>query len=144
MSEKNKAIVRRYFKAVSDDDQRGLDEVLDPELVVEFPGSDEPIRGREAFKQLLRVYREASPDLKVEVTDVVAEGEKVAVRWTARYKHAGPFGEHRPSGKEGAISGLDLIRIRGDKIVEINDQVDLAAAERQLGFSPTLPGGRPQ
>ncbi len=139
MSQESKNIVRRYFEAVEKQDEAALDGVLHPDVVVRFPGAAEPVRGRDGFKKVLKTYRQAASEFDFELGELVAEGDKVVVRWKVRFKHGGSFGERRPTGREGSISGLDLIRVSNGKIVEITDEQDMAAVERQVGFSPALP-----
>ena len=139
MSQKNKALVRRYMEKATAGDEATIDELLAEDVVIRFPGSDTPIKGRDGYKQMIKAYRQATPDLKIKVVDLIAEGDTVAVRWTAHFKHTGKFGDKAPTGKEGDVSGFDMIRIRDGKIVEITDEVDLAGVERQVGFSPRLP-----
>ena len=44
--------------------------------------------GLEGFKQFVVMYREAFPDMQISVDDVIAEGDKVVIRWTAsRHEH---------------------------------------------------------
>jgi steroid delta-isomerase-like uncharacterized protein len=139
MSERNKELVRRYMEEATTGDEAAIDELLHPDVVVRFNGSDEPITGRDGYKNMIKLYRQAVPDFKVKVVDVVAEGDKVAVRWTARFKHTGDFDGQKATGKEGTVSGFDLIRIVDGKIVEITDEVDLAAVQRQVGVDARLP-----
>ena len=46
-------------------------------------GLGEPMRGPAAFKPFHAAYRDALPDIHLQIEDMVAEGDKVAFRWTA-------------------------------------------------------------
>ena len=135
---KHETIVRRYYDKATSGDETVIDELLDPNFVLHSPISDEPIRGTGGYKEMIALYRAATPELKVHIEDISEDGDTVSVRWRARYKHTGEFRGKRPTGKQGDISGSDTIRIANGKIVEIRNNVDLEAAERQVGFKPDL------
>jgi len=64
------------------------------------------------------VLRPAFPDLRVEVHDQIAEGDKVATRKTIRGTHQGPLLGIAPTGKQVAIEVIDVIRLRDGQYVE--------------------------
>ena len=89
--EENKAVVRRaYVDGLNRKDMGIIDEVFAPEYVAYFPGVP-PVRGRDAMKELLAAFLAAFPDIVFTIEDQIAEGEKVATRWTAHGTHQGEF-----------------------------------------------------
>lgn len=136
----HEAIVRRYYDKATEGDVATIEELLDPGFVLHSPISDEPIRGIDGFKQMIAMYRAGAPDFTIQVDHITEHGDTLFVRWRTRYKHTGTFRDKPPTGKSGEISGSDEIRIAGGKIVEVTNAVDLAAAERQVGFVPDLRG----
>lgn len=60
----------------------------------------------------------AFPDLKNHADDMVAEGDKVVVIYTAEGTHTGPFGGAAPTGKRVVNKGVEIHRIAQGKIVE--------------------------
>lgn len=81
------------------------------------------------------------------INDLVAEGDKVVVSWTAHGTHLGEldhpaFGRVAPTGKQLTVSGISIHRVAGGKLVEglveISDQLSLG---QQLGLVP--PSTRP-
>ncbi len=137
-SDKAEAMVRKYYEKATAGDAKVIDELLSEDFVLRSPISDEPIRGVEGFKAMIAAYRAATPELKVKVEDLRVDGDTVVTRWSARYKHTGDFDGHAPTGKQGNITGSDTIRIENGKIVEVQNVLDLVAAERQVGFEPKL------
>ncbi len=137
-SDNAEAIVRKYYEKATAGDAKVIDELLSEDFVLRSPISDEPIRGIEGFKAMIAAYRAATPELKVKVEDLRVDGDTVVARWSARYKHTGDFDGHAPTGKQGEITGSDTIRIEDGKIVEVENNLDLAEAERQVGFEPKL------
>jgi predicted ester cyclase len=77
-------------------------------------------------------------DVHSTTEDMVAEGDKVAIRWTWRGTHN--KGEHigvTPTGKQAMITGISILRIAGGKIVEEWGEMDTLGFMEQLGVFPT-------
>ena len=70
------------------------------------------------------------------VDDLVAEGDKVVVRWTFRGTHPGEFQGVPPTGKQVTIIGISIFRIVGNKVVEDWTIIDLLGLLQQLGVIP--------
>ena len=87
-TEENKALVRRGFEEFANrKNLAAVDELIAPNYVGYYPTMPEPVRGREGFKQLISMYHSAFPDLKVTIDDMIAAGDKVAVRLNFRGTH---------------------------------------------------------
>lgn len=136
--DKPETIVRKYYEKATEGDAKAIDELLAADVVVYSPISDEPIRGIAAYKAMISAYRAATPELKLKVEDLQVYGDTVVARWSAHYKHSGPFEGHQPTGKSGDLAGSDTIRIVNGKIVEVRNTLDLATVTDQVGFKPNL------
>ena len=134
-TEQNKAIARRFIEEASKNTAL-FDELLAPNYVLYFSAAPEPIRGIEAAKQLNAVYRNAFPDFVTSVEQMVAEGDKVVVRWSVHGTHTGDFQGIPPTGKHGMASGIDIVRIEGGQIVEDWGVFDSLGLLQQLGAVP--------
>jgi steroid delta-isomerase-like uncharacterized protein len=66
----------------------------------------------------VRNLREALPDIRYDVHDVIVEGDRAAIRWTARGTHRGPLFGIPPTGKSLEISGVIVDRFEDGVIVE--------------------------
>lgn len=71
-------------------------------------------------------------NLRVTLDDIVADGDRVAVRATWRGVHKGPFRGLAPTGKQFAFTGMVFWRIADGKIAERWAEVDFAALAKQL------------
>jgi predicted ester cyclase len=133
MSEENKAVVRRYFEEIW---SKGNFSVADE--IVGAPGvtgpADPPKMSAERIKQVVGGMRQSFPDIKYTVQEIVAEGDKVMVFWTAQGTHKGEFRGIAPTGTQINHRGFDMYRIEGGRIVErpggFNDDLNLLT---QLG-----------
>lgn len=137
-AEENKAVVRREMEELFN--QGGninvADEIIAPNYISYEPTSGE-VRGIEGAKQFATTYREAFPDLENTIEDMVAEGDKVVVRFRARGTHQGEteaFGP--PTGKRMEITGITIKRLSDGKIVEAWTNFDALGMMQQLGLIP--------
>ena len=136
MSEQNKRIARKVFEDVQSQQNLALvDELVAGDYVGHTPLDD--IHGPEGAKQFDAVLREAFPDYQVTVADQIAEGDKVATRWTCRGTHKGQFQGIPPTGKQMAMSGITIFRIADGKLIEGWTNPDLLGMLQQLGAIPT-------
>jgi steroid delta-isomerase-like uncharacterized protein len=138
MSEANKALVRREMEEVFD---RGnldaADELYAPDYVIHDPTSPEDIRGVEGARQFAATYRQAFPDFQATVEDQVAEGDKVATRFTARGTHHGELEGIAPTGNRVEVTGINISRIAGGKIAEEWTNYDALGLMQQIGAVPS-------
>ena len=116
-AEENKAIIRRLIEEVwSRGNTAVIDEVIATDYVDHTPTTDIP--GSEAFKQLVRGFRTAFPNLRITVEDMFAEGDKVVARWKALGTHEGNFRGIAPTGNQMTVTGTHVYRLTSGKLVE--------------------------
>lgn len=132
----NKALVRRFY-AEAVHNPALLDELLASTYVLHLPGSA-PLSGIEPAKQLMVAYTAAFPDLQLTTEDIVAEGDKVAIRNTWRGAHRGTFQGIAPTGKRVAFTGTDIFHIVGGRIAEQWADLDALGLMQQLGGIPAM------
>jgi steroid delta-isomerase-like uncharacterized protein len=136
MPESEKTIAQRFNEDVwGRGDEAALEELLDPDFVDHdaLPGQSPD---REGHRQILAAFRSAFPDLNVTTEDVVAEGDRVVTRWTARGTHQGDLMGIAPTGKGVTIKGIDVLRVAEGRIVERWAQFNDLEMMQQLGVVP--------
>jgi predicted ester cyclase len=118
MSEaQNSALARRFIDEVWNNKRsEAVRELLDPKAVGHLEGFE--VRGPEGFLPAWASLLGAFPDLRVIIQDIVAQGDSVAVRWTASGMHTGPHLGIAPSMKLVAFRGITWLRFSEGKIVE--------------------------
>lgn len=128
----NKTIVTDFFGRLSEGRVDAAIELLAPRLVThEMPPGVPP--GREGAKQVFLMLRTAFPDLRFVVEDTVTEGNKVAVRVTARGRQDGAFIGVPPTGKEVKYTLIELLRCEDGRIAERWGVADWFTVMQQLG-----------
>lgn len=113
----------------------GMDEILTTDQLYHDPTSD-GAEDLEEFKQFIRGYREAFPDLRYEVEEYIAEGDKTAFWGRVTGTHEGPFMGVKPTGNEFDIMGIGVVRVEDGKVAERWANFDLFGMFQQLGISP--------
>lgn len=130
MSEANKALIRRFLeRCLNQGDIDAVGEFVSPEFVDHlFPDH----RGIDGVKQGFRDFRTAFPDIHYAFDDIIAEGDRVVVRYTISGTHRGEFLGVPPSGRRVTWTGINIARINGGKFVERWGAFDTASVMRQL------------
>ncbi len=137
-AEENKAIVRRMLDELfSQGNLHLVDEIIAPDFVEHDPNMPEDLHGPEAFREYVLAYRSAFPDMHIAVEDQVAEGDKVATRWTGTGTHQGELTGIAPTGTQVTVAGMDVSRISGGKIAESWSNYDMMGLMQQLGVIPS-------
>lgn len=111
-------------------------ELIADDAVGHDPAQPEPTTGAAGEIEAARGYREAFPDLRMTVDQVIAEGQDVAIRWTARGTHKGDLFGIAPTGKEATVTGITIDRWADGKIVESFTNWDTLGLLQQLGAVP--------
>jgi len=134
--ESNKATLRRVFEqGLNDNDEAVFDEVVAPSYVNhDLPA---PAPGPEGFKQVLRQFRAAFPDMHVEIEQMVSEGDRVCTRGRFSGTHQGEFMGVAASGKRFEVGYIDIWRLEDGKAVENWVQIDMLGLMQQLGAVPS-------
>jgi predicted ester cyclase len=116
----NAALARRFIDEIWNHKRsEAVREFVDPKAVGHLEGFE--VRGPEGLLPAWATLLGAFPDLKVIIQDVVAQGDSVAVRWTASGMHTGPHLGIAPSMKLVAFRGITWLRFSEGKIVEAWD-----------------------
>ena len=132
-TEESKAIVRRFWGVWEEDNFDLVDEVLAPDYLNHTPAYPDQPTGPEGVKEVVSMFRNAMPDLKVVIEDMIAEGDKVAVRYTLEGTHEGELFGVPPTGQRLSIKSISVERVSDGKIREhwrITDGLDMM---QQLG-----------
>lgn len=122
--DRNKAVVRRLIEEfLSTGDPDVADEVFAPDYVDRTPSNPE-LSGLENLKRFVDEWLSAFPDTRNVINDILAEGDRVAVRWTVSATHRGRFRSVPPSGDRIEVEAIGIFRLAGGKVVESWDKYD--------------------
>jgi steroid delta-isomerase-like uncharacterized protein len=135
--EMNKAIVRRFVEDVwGKADPRAIEQFVHPDIEVSYPLFPAPVHGREAFLHVLADVRTTIPDLQASVDEMIAEDDRVAVRWALAGTQEGAFGPIGATGKHVRWTGIGICRLEDDRVIQDCGEEDALGLMRQLGAVP--------
>jgi predicted ester cyclase len=138
--EANKELARRlYIEVFGAGNMAAADEILAPD-VVSHAADAPPRTGTDGIKMQAALFRAAIPDLKTTLGDQIAEGDRVASRWTGSGTHTGelrlPTGTVPPSGNHIEFGEIRIDRFENGRIVESWFIPDRLALWQQIGLIP--------
>ena len=136
MSEENKAIVRHIFEEVwGAHDANKVDRYFAANFVnyPELPGAPQ---GSAGIKAQVRMYASALSDNHQVIEDLFAEGDKVAVRWSATGRQTGEFAGIPATGKQFKTTAITIYRFKDGKVVQGWTEYNSLEMMQQLGVVP--------
>ena len=133
--QRNKDIIHRYFEEWGNHgDTKAADELIATNVTLLNPPA--VLRSLEEYKQGMAAFHAAFPDLHFTVEEVIAEGDKVVVRWSLRGTYLGDYQGRPATGKPVSVTGMSLFRLAEGKIQEITVNMDRLGLSKQLGWLP--------
>jgi ketosteroid isomerase-like protein len=137
MSEQNKSVVRRLFDELwNKGNLQVADEIIAPTYQHHDASTPDLGKGPESEKKRVTLYRNAFHDFRLNMEDLLADGETVVARWSCRGVHKGELNGIAPTGKQFAITGVTIARFSNGKVVEGFVNWDALGLMRQLGVVP--------
>jgi ketosteroid isomerase-like protein len=139
-ADENKAL----FVRLQDELNRGnvdiVDELVDPNAVLISPHLPEPVRGRQAFKDAFGGAGIEALALQYTQEQMIAEGDSVAARFSARGTHRGEFEGAPGTGKPVTMDVVAIYRVANGQIVEYRLFWDTLGFLQQVGAIPATGG----
>ena len=135
--EVNKRIVSQFFELLGRHDTERMEQLLVSSTRYSFHPSGMPPIDWNGHKQLLALITRAFPDLHHNIKDMVAEGDKVAVRLNVTGTHEGEFQGIPPSGKKLSLDEMAFLTIIDERITEGWITSDTMSFMQQIGAIPT-------
>jgi predicted ester cyclase len=134
----NKELVGRFYKEVYVDwNMAVVDEVVSPQFTSHDWPKGSPTTGPQAFRDYYDDLRLTVPDARYEVDDLIAERDRVVVRWRLLGTHKGAFRDIAPTGRAITLKGIAIYRVEGGKLMERWVVSDLYGVLEQIrGASP--------
>jgi steroid delta-isomerase-like uncharacterized protein len=136
-AEDTKGLVRRFYEdAWNKHNPAVVDEIYAADFIDRSPDIPGIAHTRDGLKQFMGAYLRAFPDANLTVDDQLVDGDRVVTRWTGRGTQTGELMDLAPTGKQVAVTGIQIDRIAGGKIVESWTLFDQLGMLQQLGAVP--------
>jgi steroid delta-isomerase-like uncharacterized protein len=137
MSDQNKKVVRRLIDELwNKGNLQVADEIIAPMYQHHDAATPDLGKGPDSEKKRVNLYRTAFHDFRLNIEELLAQGETVVARWSCRGVHKGELNGIAPTGKQFAITGVTIVRFSNGKIVEGFVNWDALGLLRQLGVVP--------
>jgi steroid delta-isomerase-like uncharacterized protein len=134
--EQNKQIVSQFFETLDRQDTEMMDQLVSStNYSLHFSGMP-PMDWNENKKEFLAPFTKAFPDLRRNIVDMVAEGDKVAVSINITGTYKGEFQGIPPTGKQVSFTAMDILTIIDGKITEEWATADMMGLMQQIGAIP--------
>ena len=128
-TEDNKAVVRRLMEETNRENLAVIDELVAPEFVFHNPSDPSVGGGPEGYRRWV-AQRGRGDESQLLIEDQIAEGDKVATRFTVR-------GTSAETGKTVTLTGIAIDQLRDGRLVAHWDEADVLGLMQQLGTLPT-------
>jgi steroid delta-isomerase-like uncharacterized protein len=133
--EQNKQVVRQYFELLNLQDTEKMGQLVSStNYSFHFPGM-RPMDWK-GDKEFITTINNGFPDLRNNIEDIVAEGDKVAVRFNVAATHKGEFQGIPATGKKLSFSGMAVFTILDGKVTEEWATADMMGLMQQIGAIP--------
>jgi steroid delta-isomerase-like uncharacterized protein len=134
---RNKRLVEDFIQDLfTRGDLDAVHRYLDPGFVnhdAPFPGAPE---GPEGMRTAATLFRQAAPDWHSQVEQLIAEADTVVEVFTASGTHRNELMGVPGTGRTLTLRGINVFRVKGNKIVERWGSLDQLGLLRQLGLAP--------
>src|SRR6185312_15905546 len=114
----NVALVRESIEAFNAGDMTKLLAVAAPDILIHYAEMPEPLQGRETWQQGYELVKRAFPDLEIHVDDLVAAGDKVALRLTLSGTQQGEFQGIPATGRRISYASHEFYRVADGLVAE--------------------------
>ena len=115
-------------------DGNGDREKKEREINMQVMASPEPMHGFKGYKDVLDMMRGAMPDVKWTAEEIIADGNKVMVRFTMSGTHTNPFMGMPATGRPISVTAMNIYELKDGKIIREHGLPDLFSMLIQLGM----------
>jgi steroid delta-isomerase-like uncharacterized protein len=134
--ETNKQLIKKFTQAINTADWDAFDLLLTDNFTRISQASPVEVNTREAFVMLQKSFYASTPNQKITLEMLVAEGDFVAAYATYTGTQTGPLGELPAKGKSMNSKFVTFFRIENDRIAQIWVEWDNLTMLTQLGHFP--------
>jgi steroid delta-isomerase-like uncharacterized protein len=134
LEEQNRGIVTRVFDGLNRQDETLYQELCAPDYGWYFPANSPKKLTREEEAGFVKLLWAAFPDIHWEIEEMIARGDRVVVRFTARGTHDAEYQGLPPTGNTFETGGVWMARLKDGRLVEAREEADVLGWMQQLGM----------
>jgi len=133
IEEQNIKLIRDMTKQWDEEGVPSLSKYYSSSCVIHYPGGID-VSGLDAIIEYTSQFRTSFSNMVHNIEDIIAQGDMVAVRYSAKMTHIGEFQGIPPTEKEASFTAMEFCRISEGKIIEVWQDVDALGLMMQLGM----------
>jgi len=138
LEEQNKALVEQYIEAWNAQDMQLINEFLDPQFKIFIPSNSQEPMALEQYKGWFQNILQGFPDIHYHIQDMVADGDKVSIRWDCHASLPVNNPDEPVTDKQILGSAIEIYMIQDGKIVEERSEMDALGWNQQMGYSLSM------
>ena len=127
--ESNKELMKKFETMVNTADEKLAKELVADDAPFYTPASSKPLYGGEGYLSIVHWMRKGFSDVQWHIMDMVADVDKVAVKWDLVGTHDGEFMGIKPTNKKISVCVMNFYYL--NKEGKITNDV---AAEGMIGI----------
>jgi len=128
--------MQRFTEFINTADEHLARELIAKDAVFHVPTQTAPLQGPEGYLLTIAMMRGGFPDIQWTLEEMIADGDKVAARYTMRGTHRGTFLGIPPTEKRIEVQAMNFYRWSDGQIVGERGQPDMLGLLQQIGALP--------
>lgn len=132
----NLAVMDKFIDFINTGDVALGQSIISPDVVFYAPTSPEPMYGFQGYTAVLDMMRGAMPDVSWKAEELIADDNKVMVRFTMTGTQTNPFMGMPASGEKVCVIAMNIYEFKEGKIIREHGLPDLFSMLVQLGAIP--------
>jgi steroid delta-isomerase-like uncharacterized protein len=133
-----KEFFNQFLLFINTADENLAQQLISPSAKFYVPFQADPLQGPKGYLAIIGMMRSGFPDVQWSIEEMIAENDKVAVRFNMKGTHKGTFFGVPATEKPIEITAMNFYRLSNDRIIEEVGQPDLASLLTQIGAFPAI------
>lgn len=136
--EATKEFFNQFLQFINTADENLAQQLISPTAKFHVPFQTDPLQGPQGYLTIIGMMRSGFPDIQWSIEEMIAENDRVAVRFTMKGTHKGTFFGVAATGKPIEVGAMNFYRLSDDQIIEEVGQPDLLGLLTQIGAVPAM------
>jgi len=132
----NKKLMKKFETMINAADEKLAEELIDENAMFYAPTHSEPLIGPKGYLEIVYMMRNSFSDVQWKIDEMIAEDDKIAVRYTCTGTHDGNFFGFDATGKKFKVRCMNFYYIKDGKFTDDIGNPDIMGIMKQIGALP--------
>lgn len=128
----------KFLQFINTADENLAQQLISPVAIFHVPFQADPLQGPQGYLAIIGMMRSGFPDIQWSIEEMIAENDKIAIRFTMKGTHKGTFFGVPATEKPIEVRAMNFYRLYDGKIIEEVGQPDLLGLLTQIGAVPAM------